>query len=484
MADVDIFSSHSIAVEQESSTTPFTRPVPRSARRTYRNIAWGMVITDGLSIALAMGLSYLFRDSFSSISRAWIISISAIPLAWIVVFYAHGLYSTRLLTSVEEFRRVLAASTLGMVVIVMLSYWSQSSFSRLWVAVAWAFALGLELFSRAMWRLFTNHLKETGALRIRTIVVGTNGEAEGLRQRLNQKGSGFNPLGFFPAGELYVQSDADMNLLGKHGELTDVIRRTQAECLFIASTEVTPQTLAQLVKTARWEGVDVRVSAALPEMISSRVSVQSVGGIMSMALKPVRLTGPQAVMKRGFDLVLASIGLILLLPVVCIAAIAIRLETKGPIVFRQARITKGGRVFEMFKLRTMTEPEAEYRLDTSAPFFKLDQDPRVTRVGRFLRKTSLDEIPQLFNVIRGDMSLVGPRPLPVDQVEANLDLLASRHEVQAGVTGWWQISGRSLVRPEDAVNMDLFYIENWSLALDVYVLFKTLGVVLTRSGAQ
>ncbi len=126
----------------------------------------------------------------------------------------------------------------------------------------------------------------------------------------------------------------------------------------------------------------------------------------------------------------------------------------------------------------------KHGIDPSRPFFKLDDDPRITSVGRVLRKLSLDELPQLLNVLRGDMSLVGPRPLPADQVAANMELLSSRHEVPAGVTGWWQINGRSSVAFEEAVRMDLFYIENWSLSLDLYILIKTLGCVLARKGAH
>ena len=457
-----------------------------SAHRIYRKISWGLVVTDVLSIVLALGVSFFLRDSLSTISRSWLVSVSVIPLAWVLIFYAHGLYSTRLLSGIEEFRRVFSAATVGMVLIVMLSYWSQSSFSRLWIALSWGLVLSFELISRGAWQRYSDRLKAQGILCLRTIVVGTNGEAHNLREILGREGSGFAPLGFFPAGDLYMEPDPEVPLLGRHGELAAVIRRSQAECLFVASSEVTPESMVDIVKAARHAGIDVRLSASLPEMISSRVSIQSHGGIMSMSLKPVQLTGPQVVLKRASDLVIASLALLLLLPVAVVAAIAIRLEGKGPIFFRQARITKGGRIFDMFKFRTMTEasPEDQRKIDTSAAFFKLENDPRITRVGRFLRRTSLDEIPQLFNVIKGEMSLVGPRPLPVDQVEANFDLLESRHEVPAGVTGWWQISGRSAVTPEEAVNMDLFYIENWSIGLDLYVLVKTLGVVLSRSGAH
>jgi lipopolysaccharide/colanic/teichoic acid biosynthesis glycosyltransferase len=180
--------------------------------------------------------------------------------------------------------------------------------------------------------------------------------------------------------------------------------------------------------------------------------------------------------------------LILALPLMLVIAIGIKLGSRGPVLFRQHRVTKRGRIFEMLKFRTMRANAdqilAERGIDSSVPFFKLDDDPRLTRFGAFLRRFSLDELPQLLNVVKGEMSLVGPRPLPADQVAANLDLLGPRHEVPAGCTGWWQISGRSNVGPEEAVEMDLFYIENWSLGLDIYVLLKTVGAVLSKRGAH
>jgi lipopolysaccharide/colanic/teichoic acid biosynthesis glycosyltransferase len=145
-------------------------------------------------------------------------------------------------------------------------------------------------------------------------------------------------------------------------------------------------------------------------------------------------------------------------------------------------VTKDGRVFRMHKFRTM-RTDVNVSVDTTTPFFKLQSDPRLTRVGKFLRRFSLDELPQLWNVIAGEMSLVGPRPLPADQVAANLDLLRPRHTVPAGVTGWWQINGRSRLTPEEALQLDLFYIENWSPTLDLYVLLKTFNAVIGRQGA-
>ena len=194
--------------------------------------------------------------------------------------------------------------------------------------------------------------------------------------------------------------------------------------------------------------------------------------------------------KRTIDLVGAVLILILISPLLVAIAAAIWIESPGPIIFRQPRMGRNGRVFTFFKFRSMTS-DAESRRgellrhnESTGPLFKIREDPRVTRVGRVLRRFSLDELPQLFNVIRGEMSLVGPRPLPAEQVATNLELLGPRHEVPAGVTGWWQINGRSGVSPEQAIHLDQFYIENWSLALDLYIAVKTFGAVLGQKGAH
>jgi len=241
------------------------------------------------------------------------------------------------------------------------------------------------------------------------------------------------------------------------------------------------------MQAARAEGADVKISTNLPEMLVSRMSIQQVGSLAAMSLRSVPLHGARAVIKRSFDLVVASTGLVVMSPVFLVVGAAIRLTSRGPILFRQDRVTKGGRTFTMYKFRSMVhDPEPvteEGEQDVTRPFFKKNEDPRLTRVGRFVRRWSLDEIPQLFNVLRGDMSLVGPRPLPAEQVAANLKLLESRHEMSAGISGWWQVNGRSDIGVEEAVRLDLFYIDNWSLLLDLHILIKTLGAVVTRRGA-
>jgi lipopolysaccharide/colanic/teichoic acid biosynthesis glycosyltransferase len=217
-------------------------------------------------------------------------------------------------------------------------------------------------------------------------------------------------------------------------------------------------------------------------MLTSRLAFLKVGAAIAVALRPVRLSGRQAAMKRIIDLAVASVALLLTLPLWPVITLAIRLDSRGPALFHQERVTKDGRIFRIHKFRTMRTGGPAF--DTTRPFFKLESDPRLTRVGVLLRKLSLDELPQLWNVLTGEMSIVGPRPLPADQVAANADLLTPRQAVPAGVTGWWQINGRSGVTPEEALRLDLFYIENWSPTLDLYIMLKTFGAVVGQQGAH
>jgi exopolysaccharide biosynthesis polyprenyl glycosylphosphotransferase len=312
-------------------------------------------------------------------------------------------------------------------------------------------------------------------------VVGTSAEARRLVGILRAPGSGFVPLGSVRASGPGVPAGG-LPVLGGIAELDRLIQQHRAECLFVAPTELTVEDLERISQAAKPDRVEVRVLANLPQTLTSRLALLKVGPAIAVALRPVRLTGWQAMVKRAFDLLGASTALVLSLPAWAVIALAIRLDSRGPVFFHQQRVTKDGKVFRMHKFRSMRTGR-DAALDTSTPFFKLQSDPRLTRVGAVLRRFSLDELPQFWNVLTGEMSLVGPRPLPVDQVAANQDLLSPRLAVPAGLTGWWQINGRSQVTPEEALRLDLFYIENWSPTLDLYVLLKTFGAVVGHEGA-
>ena len=453
----------------------------------YRRIAFGLAATDLLSAAGALLLAGAIRFEGGMVPGVYLVALGIALFIWVPVFRLYGLYAVRHLSPAEEFRRVIGASSIGVLFIVLTSYWTHTSLARQWVALTWGLVLLFELTSRRVWRHVVWKHRQDGRLALRTLIVGANSEAGDLAVALTAKGLGFEPLGYVAvSGEAISANGLDVK--GEVSGLRHLIRQNAADCVFVASSAVSSQDMLTVVQASRQAGAEVRVTANLPQLLADRLSVQPLGSdVMAISLKPVRLTGGQRVTKRVFDFVIASASLLVLSPGLALIGLAIKLNSRGPVFFRQSRVTKGGREFTVYKFRTMrTDGDdllAERGVDTSAAFFKMREDPRLTRLGSFLRKSSLDELPQLINVVKGEMSLVGPRPLPTDQVAANPELLGPRHEVPAGVTGWWQINGRSEVSPEEAVRLDLFYIENWSLTLDLYVLLKTAGTILARRGA-
>ncbi|CAN5700405.1 sugar transferase [soil metagenome] len=453
----------------------------------YHSVSLGLAASDVLCLVVALLLSYFVRFGFEAMRTEYYVVLVAAPFFWISVFHGFGLYAPQHLSASEEFRRTIGAASVGVIFVVIGSYWWEQDFPRQWVALTWLFALFFELTVRRGWRWYCFRLKEDGRLSLRTLIVGTNDEAALVARALKARGLGFTPVAYVATSGPLVSPDG-MPVAGRIDDLGSLVADYSAECVFVASTAAGAQDMLQVVQTTRQAGIEARVSANLPQLLTSRLTVQPVGKVMALSLKPVRLSGTQTIVKRAFDLLVASVGIVCVAPMWLVIAAMIRLTSRGPVLFSQERVTKGGRAFTVYKFRTMVQHSAqvleEHNIDPSAPFFKLDDDPRLTSVGKVLRKLSLDELPQLLNVLKGDMSLVGPRPLPVEQVAANYELLSSRHEVPAGVTGWWQINGRSSVAFEEAVRMDLFYIENWSLSLDLYILLKTVGCVLAGKGAH
>jgi exopolysaccharide biosynthesis polyprenyl glycosylphosphotransferase len=457
----------------------------RILARRYRTITLVLLGADVLCLAASLlGPSLLLNRPLQSGSYLPALG-AAVPLWW-ATFAALGLYRPWRFSVSEEYRRTVTAVGTALILVAATTTWWGPSFSAASLLPRWLSALLLELALRRGCSGYVSRLRATGRLALPTLVLGTNGEAGKLAKALAHPGSGFRPLGYVECSRSFISPDG-LPVLGGVGNLRATIRKHGAECLFVASSDASVEEVARAATVARLEGIEVRVSTVLPDVLASRVAPFRVGPRLMLSLRPARLTRAQRALKRAFDVALSGILLALTLPLWVLIAAAIRLTSPGPVVFRQERVTKGMRTFTLYKFRTMATPmdgrgdeEPEAR---SVAFFKLREDPSVTRVGRVLRRFSLDELPQLLNVIRGDMSLVGPRPLPVDQVRRNLQLLMPRHEVRPGMTGWWQINGRSAVDGHESVRLDMFYIENQSLTLDLYILWKTLGAVASGAGA-
>ena len=473
------------SASERPAADPGAAPSPAGALRRFRWVATALLVLDALCIVSAVLIVNLVRSGAVS-TDVVLVTITA-PIIWVAVFYAVGLYGVRHLPASEEFRRLISAVTVGVFLVHFTTVWWDASPDRVSIGLVWAVALLMELVARRLGRWYVRQQKRTGRMAFRTLIVGTNQEAERIARALEAPVRGFIPLGVVTQ-IVETKVRGGMAVLGTISDIDRMIREHAAECVFVASKSVSEDEMRKISSACRRSRIELRVSTNLPEVLTSRLRVEQVhNDVMAISVRPATLTRVQMAAKRTFDLLLGSFALVLFSPAMVLTAVLIKLTSAGPVLFRQERVTQGGRTFTMFKFRTMvTDPDGalEGRLiDLSQPFFKLPNDPRLTAVGRILRASSLDELPQLWNVLLGDMSLVGPRPLPAEQVAANVEILASRHEVRAGITGWWQISGRSEVDVDEALRMDTFYIENWSLTLDLYILLKTIGAVIARRGA-
>jgi exopolysaccharide biosynthesis polyprenyl glycosylphosphotransferase len=278
-------------------------------------------------------------------------------------------------------------------------------------------------------------------------------------------------------------------VLGTLDEVVDAVRASAADTVAMSYA---PEFTADIVKRLAWElegsGVDLVVAPRVTDVAGPRISIRPVAGLPLLYVDEPVFSGPTRVVKRGIDLLGSGIGLLLLSPILLGVALWIRATSEGPALFRQTRIGRDGEEFRVVKFRTMYQ-DAEARKaelmgdnETDGPLFKMSDDPRITKPGKILRRTSIDELPQLINVFKGEMSLVGPRPLPVDDSDFK-GHVRRRLLVRPGITGLWQVSGRSDITWDEAVRLDLYYVENWSLALDLTILMRTVLAVWRGEGA-
>ena len=456
--------------------------------RTSREYAWlyrGIAFTDALCSTVAL---YTAAGGGSASTIPWPLILASPVVVWIAFPWLR-LYQTHLLSPAEEFRRTILGVTLTNVAMVSLSFFADLPFPRLWAVSSLALSLVLMLASRRFWRwaVFRERVRR-GRYTSRTAIVGTNDEAVRLAQVLDRSPLGFRPVGFVAAGDA-PRSDV-LPLIGSVRRLRLSISSHAVESIFVAASGISQEDMGLVQRAARRTGVDVHVTANLPQLLASRIAVEPLGGIMALSVRPVRLTGPQAAGKRVFDVVLAGVALLVSWPIWVLAAALVKATSPGPVFFRQERVGCRNRPFMLLKFRTMCSnaeemlSEVRHLNEADGPLFKMRNDPRVTSVGKWLRKTSIDELPQLLNVLRGDMSLVGPRPPLQSEVDAYEEWQRDRLEVRPGITGVWQVSGRSNLTFEDYVRLDLFYIENWCLSFDVYLIVKTIPAVLRGRGAS
>ena len=323
-------------------------------------------------------------------------------------------------------------------------------------------------------------------IRRRVMLVGEGESLARLRSSLAASRGG---LAYEFVGAVAEDPAAGLRLLGSREDLQRVLQEVRPDEVILAEAALDERAVLEVVEQAHRQGIRVRLAPETTELLVQRGEYVPGQGAPLFELRPPVLTGWDWAVKRTFDLVVSVLVLVIGLPLWLLIALAIKLGSRGPVFFVDRRIGVGEREFPMLKFRTMVAGAAELqesleeRNEATGALFKLRDDPRVTRVGRVLRRLSLDEMPQIANVLRGEMSLVGPRPLPLRDYRLLEDWHHTRYAVLPGMTGLWQISGRSGLSFDDLVRLDFTYIENWSIWLDITIIAKTIPAVLTRRGA-
>lgn len=389
----------------------------------------------------------------------------------------------------DERLNILRAVTVGVAFMVLLSFALQyDELSRLWVGLVGASTAGALVLERYVARRVFVELRSTNRICRRIVVVGTDAHAIGLAHTYQRHPElGYHVVGF--VGEDDIGERGGARMLGTLEDVADVLAAHDAVGVVVSLSGVSDGYVNRITRSLTDAGYHVSLSSSLTDIDVGRLRPQSLDGRTMIYVEPVVRDGVRGVAKRCFDVALATVILLATLPVLVAAVVAIKLDSRGPVLFRQRRVGRSGEPFTMIKFRTMVVDAEAMRSElgelneADGPLFKMQHDPRITRVGRYLRKFSIDELPQLWSVLRGDMSMVGPRPALPEEVDHWEPELHERLRVLPGLTGLWQISGRSDAGFEQYRRLDLYYVHNWSLGHDLRICVRTVGVVLTGRGA-
>lgn len=477
----------STQTESARSAQPPLRSPHHNGFRRRLILGDAVAVLVGAAIAFAIWVLARHAPQVMVLEHA-LIFVASFPI-WIAALAITKLYVARVVVRrAEEFRRIWVACGAGTVATVVLAFaLKYEQLSRSWIALLFT-SVGFTLVAeRAVARRIFAKLRRSGRISRRVAVIGGDSHALGIAHTLRSDPShGYFVVGFIsdrPVGP----SDSDW--LGTVSAAEELLVEHECTGAIVSLSTVTAADVNFLVRRLTDSGFHIALSSSLRDINTTRVRPQAIDGQTMLYIEPVIRDGWRGRAKRGFDVSVAAVASILSAPVVLLAAALIKIDSPGPVFFRQERVGRGGEHFKMLKLRTMSV-DAENRLDEvmaanerNGALFKASGDPRITRVGRFLRKWSVDEIPQFYNVLRGDMSVVGPRPaLPREAAEWDAETY-ERLRALPGITGLWQVEGRGNESFDVYKRLDLVYVDNWSLLHDVNIVMRTFGAVISRRGA-
>jgi exopolysaccharide biosynthesis polyprenyl glycosylphosphotransferase len=448
------------------------------------------LIAVSLALYLALVSKQVYRGSPIFWGVLWVSATDVLPFVILIVglvFAKNGLYRSR--ESRPGGAAIVASLAFSTLIVALFALVTGREFnSYATFGVTFVLAVVLVTGLRASYDSATLALMRALGMRRRTLLAGRSEALEELYSALAR------PLGGPEPEMIGTVSDASRTVLGLEqlGEMADLpalVRQLRPDDLVLAGAELPDSALLELADACRSTRTRLRFVPTTAELLLQRASFVPGQVVPLLELRPPVLTGIEWAVKRTFDIVVATVVLLILTPVLAAIALLVRLGSPGPIIYRDLRIGVGEGEFAMLKFRSMyadaqsRQASLEQHNEADGAIFKMRDDPRVTPFGRLLRRLSLDELPQLVNVLRGEMSLVGPRPLPVRDYERLSDWHRKRYAVLPGITGLWQISGRSNLSFDDLVRLDFYYLENWSVWMDVAVLVRTPFAVLRGKGA-
>jgi exopolysaccharide biosynthesis polyprenyl glycosylphosphotransferase len=474
-------------------TTILARPPLRSLARRLASIAALLTIDIcglALGLYLALALRWLYYEHELPLwGIPWDAESQWLPfltLITILVFWQAGLYAER--ERRAGIGRVVSSLVLVAVLTVVFAWGVDHEFGTYGLApTAVVICAALISLLRASYERVTRDVMHLLGVRRRAVLIGEGDNVAHLLRMLGQARGGIDYQ--FVGAISPSQDGIPLPRLGSLDELPRVLEAQPVHELIVNGGDVTDDQLVELVEQAHLLGVQVRVAPTAAEILQQRAEYVPGQAVPLFELRPPVFAGVDWATKRIFDLIVSTLVVVIGLPLWLLIAAAIKLDSRGPVFYRDRRVGLGEREFEMIKFRTMLsgadrlQDKLETRNEASGPLFKIRDDPRVTRVGALLRRFSLDEVPQALNVLRGEMSLVGPRPLPIRDYEKLQPWHRKRYNVLPGITGLWQISGRSELTFDDLVRLDFYYLENWSIWMDITILLKTIPAVFGQRGA-
>ena len=450
-------------------------------------------VADGCCGLAAGLLAYQVRFGASGHHPAAYVALSlTLPLIWLLTLVFAGAYDSRFIgVGTDEFRRVLNAGAFLVAAVAILSYASKIDLARAYVAIALPSVTLFDLLARYAIRKQLHRARSHGNCMRKVVVVGHAAVVADIVTVLRrQTYHGLSVVAACVADTVPPGLLDDVPVTPGLEGVADVVSQYDADTVAVlACPEMAGARLRDLAWDLEKSGTELCVAPALLDVAGPRTTIRPTAGLPLLYMDHPEFSGARLIIKSVFDKVFALVALIAAAPAFAVIALAIKVDDGGPVLFKQTRVGKGGRAFCVYKFRTMV-PDAEALKASLArqnqqewPLFKIRRDPRMTRLGAWLRRWSLDELPQFLNVLAGEMSLVGPRPALPEEAAMYGDHVRRRLAVKPGMTGLWQVNGRSELSWDESVRLDLRYVENWSLMLDLQILWKTWAAVVRGWGA-